>query len=147
MRNGFPIFECDVVTAFMHADETGDVWTDPPVGYARDDLVWLHRKCVNGRRIASRNFQELLAPKLIERGFTTLASHPSVFIHVQKRIYIVIHVDDFHVAGPEKEIREFFAAFEDDVLIKLSDPVYPGQETNFLGRKKLYDHDGITTLP
>ena len=55
--------------------------------------------CLYGTCDVAFNWQQTLASHLIENGFVHGVGHPSVFHHVEKSIWTLVHEDDYCSAG------------------------------------------------
>ena len=125
-RKRFPIRYVDVTTAFLHAPEHEHVFTAPPAGYEREGFCWKLQRKVNGRRSGSRDYTEWFAGLLVQRGFERGVLDPCLFVHREKQLVYVMHVDDILTTGPAEANDAMLEDLGKHVLLKISEPLDEG---------------------
>ncbi|CAK0788952.1 unnamed protein product [Prorocentrum cordatum] len=95
----------DISNAFFHSEMDDDVCVVPPSGEEEPNVVWQLRKALHGTRRASKLFQHKVIATLTDQGFIRMSATVTVFYHVQKGIYIVVHGDDFMAVGTHDDLR------------------------------------------
>lgn len=92
----------DVSRAYFYAKCTRCMYVEIPTEdpEAHPDYLGRLRLCLHGTRGAALNWQQTLADHLVEHGFLRGVGHPSVFHHPQRKIWTLVHRDDYCSAGP-----------------------------------------------
>jgi hypothetical protein len=96
------IKQWDVKNAFVHADIDTDLYIEQPIGFINQKhpkKVCKLNKALYGLKQSSRLWAEHLTSNLKKLGFKQI--DPVVFKH--EDIYILTHVDDLLVIGPNKD--------------------------------------------
>ena len=95
------IMICDVRRAYFYAKATRNLYIELPkedeLGSA-DQLGRLNLS-LYGTRDAAKNWQEHLSRHLCSIGFARGTGHTSVFHHTEKKLLVLVHGDDYVVAG------------------------------------------------
>ena len=101
----------DVSRAYFYARSTRCMYIEiPPEDLkAHPDYLGRLRLCLYGTRDAALNWQKTLAEHLVENGFVRGVGHPSVFHHPKRKIWTLVHGDDYCSAGSTKSIKELDA--------------------------------------
>ena len=121
----------DVSSAFLHAwvAEGRVIIIRLPAGYRGADgeeCFWMLRRMLYGLRDAPAAWQDMLAEILVEQGFVRGRYEPSIYMHPTKQLTSVVHVDDFHLTGPDEEMLKLMAVLEKVLVIKHQGPFGPG---------------------
>ena len=87
----------DVSRAYFYAKCSRVIYIELPKEdpEAHPDYLGRLRLCLYGTRDAALTWQQTLSDHLIECGFVRGVGHPSVFHHVQKKIWTLVHGDDY----------------------------------------------------
>ena len=93
----------DVKSAFLYGAARRKIYielpsADPEAGGSK---VGVLHKALYGTRDAPQVWQHEVRRTLTELGFRQSIIQPSVYIHDQKGLYLVVHVDDFLIAGDQ----------------------------------------------
>ena len=95
------IMICDVRRAYFYAKVTRDLYIELPDEdeHATPGQLGKLNLSLYGTRDAAKNWQEHLSRHLISIGFVRGVGHTSVFHHPQKNLMVLVHGDDYVVAG------------------------------------------------
>jgi hypothetical protein len=116
---GWPIHQCDVVSAFLNGDLEEKVFLNFPEGFevvlsafpaentigydpSRDQVLEV-LKSLYGLKQSPRQWAKKLKEAFSSLGFTQLQSDNTLFIHYQRKLIICTYVDDFLITGPSFE--------------------------------------------
>jgi len=100
----------DVHTAFLHASMEEPVLVRAPEearASPESPKWWLPRKALYGYRRAPRLWADHLAAILQDLGMLRLRSDPSVFVTTDRRVRLLVHVDDLAISGPQDRVTGF----------------------------------------
>ena len=75
----FDVRQFDVSSAYLHGDIDGEVYMEPPPGYASADTVWILLKGLYGLKQAGRIWHEWLKADMNELGYTQCSRDHAVF--------------------------------------------------------------------
>jgi hypothetical protein len=123
--NKRPMIYCDVSVAFLHTPEEYWILTKPTEGFADPEDCWQLFRKVNGRRDASKGFQDWLTPRTGKLGLRQLKTAPTCFVHDELKVMWNIHVDDFCCIGPKVNIIKLLKELSKTVLLKISETMRP----------------------
>ena len=92
----------DVSRAYFYAKCTRCLCVELPAEdpEAHPDFLGRLRLCLYGTRDAAFNWQQTLADHLVSCGFVRGVGRPSVLHHVEKKIWTLVHGDDYCSVGP-----------------------------------------------
>ena len=62
-------------------------------------MIWRLLKVFNGRRTGAQMWTDWLAERLIDIGFERYAPVPYFFRHMERGLFMDVHMDDFHGVG------------------------------------------------
>ena len=68
--------------------------------------MWMLKRMLYGLRDAPAAWQDMLAEILTEPGFVRGTYDPSIYMHPSKQMTMVVHVDNFHLTGPDDEMMQ-----------------------------------------
>ena len=115
VRYDWPLYQMDVVTAFLNGDLEEDIYMSPPEGTNTPiGYVWKLKKAIYGLKQASRMWHKKIADFLKDLDFKSTYSEPCLF-H-KDGVIILIYVDDLVLTGynikgidtlKEKLLKEF----------------------------------------
>ena len=96
----------DVSRAYFYARSTRCLYIEVPAEdpEAHPDLLGRLRLSLYGTRDAALNWQQTLSEHLVENGFVRGVGHPSVFHHPKRKIWTLVHGDDYCIAGPAESL-------------------------------------------
>ncbi|EQD35260.1 Reverse transcriptase, RNA-dependent DNA polymerase domain protein, partial [mine drainage metagenome] len=118
-----------VSTAYLHSEIDKDIYVKPPPELEQSGKVWLLKRSLYGLKQSGRNWYLHLSSLLKKCGLTQSDADPGLFFNLEKRIYVLIYVDDILVIAPsDEEMRNLFAELAKALKIKDLGPV-----TRFLG--------------
>lgn len=105
-RENLVAYVMDVVTAFLQAPVTEDIYVRQPQGYEKrgpngETLVCKLKKSLYGLKQAPRNWNQELDKTLREFGLEPSAGDPCLYVRRDERglLIVVVYVDDLIVAG------------------------------------------------
>ena len=126
----------DVSRAYFYAKCTRCMYVEIPTEdpEAHPDYLGRLRLCLYGTRDAALNWQQTLADHLVENGFLRGVGHPSVFHHPQRKIWTLVHGDDYCSAGPVASLDWMQSILEKRYEIKTQ---RIGEGVDHKGAKKL----------
>jgi hypothetical protein len=138
----------DVKCAFLYGFIKRDLYVELPPEDPRhgEGVVGKLVKSMYGTRDAPQIWQETVELKLASIGFTASALHPAIYMHFDKEIRVVVHVDDFLCKGSRKHLKwlhdELAKAYDLKVKVIGNDHDLD-KEGTFLGRLIRWTSDGI----
>ena len=113
-----------------------------------EDVVWLMKKTIYGRRPAMQRWVDHLAAKLAEAGLERSAAHPSLFRSVSRGILLDAHADDFHGSAPDAATAEgFLAELGGLIVLETSVHARDGAEYEHLRRHRRHFLDHAVLRP
>ena len=91
----------DVKSAFLYGPARRKIYIELPSAdpEAGGDKVGVLYKALYGTRDAPQIRQHEVRKTLKELGFRQSVTQPSVYVHDQNGIYLVVHVDDFLISS------------------------------------------------
>ena len=101
----------------------------------------------HGFRDAPAAWQDMLAEILVEQGFVRGRYEPSIYMHPTKQLTLVVHVDDFHLTGPDEEMLKLMAVLEKVLVIKHQGPFGPGDSYTFLRATRYVTKEAVHVVP
>ena len=147
VRRQWPTLIADALRAFYHASETEEVYVDPPWEWLQEQpdqtVKWQLLKQLPGRRKAAQAWVEFVAEVLLRRGFTRCVSMPCFFMHVETKVCLEVHMDDFHVTGPWEVAANTMEALKDEIDLKIQGPFGPGSKYQHLKRRRTRTDEGM----
>ena len=108
------MFQYDVIQAFLNASMEEEVYTELPVGWElppgldpEDDYVLLLHKALYGHRNAPYLWNKEIDSTLVQAGYTSSNADACLYYRnlQDSRTYILLHVDDFIIAGNDTSER------------------------------------------
>ena len=88
----------DAKRAFLHANALTETYVEPP--HLRDtERCWLLKKCMYGTLLAAAGRQHLVQKVGTDVGQLSSSNCPCSFGHSTRDLDMVVHGDDFIVAG------------------------------------------------
>ena len=145
VQNGWDIYRWDAKAAFLQAHLEERIYMEQPSGFKDgSNQVILLQKSIYGLKQAAHMWNECFTKHLFNCGWVSLRSHPCVFILIEGKNSLMgaLHVDDFHVTGNSKELREkAFAA-----ICARYEMVDEGKTTSILAQRFTQYPDGSAKL-
>ena len=131
----------DFKRAFLYGDCERDVYIKVPAedpNCVEGKHVGKLRKAMYGTRDAPAVWQKLVRRTLVALGFCPSTTCACVYVHHERRIRIVAHVDDFLCTGPKVELLKLRDQLQKDFEVD-GDLLGPGpdevRDAKFLGRR------------
>ena len=139
----------DVSVAFYHATLDELLHIIPPRGEEEDGYVWQLRRALYGTRRASFLFQQYVMDTMQEAGFVRPGVACQVFWHAERRIFVVVHGDDFLAAARPQDAEWLDETLDKKLMIKrgprIGSPKHGGVDSgHFLKRKIGWTAEGFT---
>ena len=137
----------DIKSAFLYGEAVRNVYIELP---HRDpesgkNVVGKLVKAMYGTRDAPKIWFNTVKRFMAKLGFRTSRVQPSLFIHDQKKLKLMVHVDDFLVTGPESGCEwlhsELKKLFELSCLMLGDDKI---SEAKYLNRVVQWGVKGIS---
>ena len=97
----------NVRRAYFQAKATREFYVELPKEDSecgRGDKVGRLRLCLYGTRDAALNWQETLSERLVNIGYKRGGGFPSVFAHLEKDLWTLVHGDDYFSAGLKESL-------------------------------------------
>ena len=115
--HGWPLYQLDVVTAFLHPKIKETVYVEQPHGFGDGtDRVCKLLKALYGLRQSPREWEHHVKARMAECGYHALRTDPAVLVRrggvaagpagagiAQVTTIVLIYVDDFIVTGPDAD--------------------------------------------
>jgi hypothetical protein len=108
LSRGWNFYTGDISTAFLHAalEEGGRIIVRPPDDM-QDELgpiAWRLKKAMYGLRTAPRTWQDHFADIVTSQlGLRRSKVDPNLYFHPEKKMYLIVHVDDILIACKDKK--------------------------------------------
>ena len=99
----------DVSRAYFYAKQKRIIYIELPKedGDAKVDEIGRLELCLYGTRDAAKGWQDRLSEHLVSIGFRRGKAYPSVFVHVGRKIRLLVHGDDYMLSGFEEDLTWF----------------------------------------
>ena len=78
-----------------------------------------------------------------KNGFKRMKSDPNLYVHTEKRLYVLVYVDDLMFFGNKKHVEQCVSDLRKDLLLKVTGTLEEGSEGSFLGRRILRNAEGF----
>ena len=101
----------DVKCAFLYGEARRRIYIEPPTQDERSHsgkYVGILRKAMYGCRDSPMIWNEHVRGTMTEAGMEASLTQPSMYFNKERRLLVVVHVDDFLCAGPKKELEWLF---------------------------------------
>lgn len=142
--NNRKLMTLDVKSAFLYGAARRKIYIELPSAdpQAGGSKVGLLRKALYGTRDAPQIWQHEVRKTLKQMGFRQSTLQPSVYVHDEMEIMLVVHVDDFLVAASQEALdwvyNEMSKVYELKKTVVSSCPE-DAHETSYLNRKIRWD--------
>ena len=110
----YRLHQIDIKTAFLHGELDEEIWMIPPPGIGLAGKVLRLQKALYGLKQAPLKWFEKLSSVLNQKGFSNSHFDPCLFLHHEKRTFILVYVEDITLTGTRNE-------FFDEVLQHLKE--------------------------
>ncbi len=130
----------DVKDAFLTVDQVEKVLVKVPSwvhNVMQAPTFWLLKKCLPGQRNAAMRWSDKFRSVSEQYGFESFPGMPTIFRHVNKDLYMTIHVDDILQVGSESDIQWYDETFRKIFTMKNSETcsIATGGEINYLKKR------------
>ena len=99
----------DIKNAFTESQLKEDIYLSPPEGVdVKKGKVLKALRSLYGLKQASRDWSLLLKAFLIEIGFTQSLADPCLSVHSERRIWLLVYVDDIPAAAQRQTELDWF---------------------------------------
>jgi hypothetical protein len=99
----------DIKNAFTEAVLKELILLQPPPGVkTKKGHVLRALKSLYGLKQAGRNWNQLLRGHLLKHGFTQSQADPCLYVHLERKIWVLTYVDDIPAAGSNKQLDWFY---------------------------------------
>ena len=136
-NNGWTVRTGDISTAFLHAAAaTTDLYMYPPKEFynPEDNIIWKLNKAIYGLRSSPKAWQNHLAEVLQQLGLQRSSAEPNIFMTTNRDCFVLVYVDDLLFLGEEQTINKLFTAIQQQLLLRPTGTLTPGNTVSFLGR-------------
>ena len=147
---GRKLMTLDFKSAFLYGTARRKIYIELPSAdpLSGGNVVGVLKKALYGTRDAPQIWQHHLRGTLLQAGFRQSMLQPSVYVHDDREIMMVIHVDDFLVAGTHESLawvhHQLNRVYELKKQVISSDPV-DGHATSYLNRQLVWDvHNSLS---
>ena len=110
----------DVRRAYFYAKQQRNLFINLPkedIEAGPDDIGQL-LLCLYGTRDAAKEWQKTLTRHLLSIGFSPGKGHPSVFVHKERDIRVLVHGDDYFSSGLSNDLSWLQSKLEEIFEIK-----------------------------
>ena len=130
----------DVKDAFLTVDQVEKVLVKVPSwvhNVMQAPTFWLLKKCLPGQRNAAMRWSDKFRSISEQYGFESFPGMPTIFRHVNKDLYMTIHVDDILLVGSESDIQWYDETFRQIFTMKNSETcsIATGGKINYLKKR------------
>ena len=133
LRKGWPIWEGDLTTAFLHAELEPDeqIYVRPPVE-VQQGKVWKLKKALYGMRISPRVFQRWLQKQFQKIDFKGTRACPMTFWRQKDESMMLAHADNIRLTAEPSIGYDIMMQLSNMMKVNWEEPL--GTEwQNFLG--------------
>ena len=112
-RHGWPVYQLDIKTAFLHGDIDTDVYMRQPPGFVDGTNLVCHlTKCLYGLRQAPRAWYEKLSALLTSLGLEACAADASLWIgkNTPYPLFLATVVDDVALTSSNSDFAKSISA-------------------------------------
>ena len=134
-NNGWIGITGDISTAFLHAAAaTADLYMYPPKEFynPEDNIVWKLLKAIYGLRSSPKAWQKHLSEVLQQIGLHRSTAEPNIYMTANRNCFV--YVDDLMFLGEENIVNKIFEAIRQQLLLRPTGTLSPGNTVAFLGR-------------
>lgn len=98
-------------------------------GLNQGQFLWVLRRQLYGMCEALSAWQDHVVALLSDFGFERGVAGPTLFFNRDTEVVIDLHVDDFHVTGPQLAMDDLSSELDKHLLIKVAN--FPGIESEY----------------
>ena len=121
LQNIDKVRSLDIAAAFLQADVLKrDIFVEPPKDIKEEGVVWKLRKPLYGLNDAGRRFWLRVKKLLKENGYESIKGDEAFYVKRKQGVFagmLLLHVDDFLMAGSESFVKETTDMFESNLEI------------------------------
>ena len=135
----------DAKRAPLHADALTETYVKPP--HLRDtERCWLLKKCMYGTFLAAAGWQHLVQKVGTDSGLLSSSICPCAFGHSTQDVGMVVHGDDFIVAGDGDDLDWLSQKLNEKLELVQKARLGPGYDSDatVLNRCVTYSDPGLT---
>ena len=136
-NNGWIGITGDISTTFLHAAAaTADLYMYPPKEFynPEDNIVWKLLKAIYGLRSSPKAWQKHLSEVLQQIGLHRSTAEPNIYMTTTRNCFVLAYVDDLLFLGEEETVNKIFKAIQQQLLLRPTGTLSPGNTVAFLGR-------------
>ena len=138
----------DISKAYLHAEVlSDDIYVELPREMMLPNMCGRLRRALYGTRQAARAWEEEYTRTLMEVGFKRGRCNPCMFYHRERDVRVLVHGDDFTVAGSERELHFIAEVFRSKYKTKVRGIIGPDahdmKAITILNRIVEWTDDGI----
>ena len=137
----------DIKKAHLHAPIEGNVYVDLPPERRVPGKCAKLKYTLYGMRQAARNWENEYSKTLKDAGFEIGKANGSTFYHRARGVRVVVHGDDFVIAGQEKDLWWTEGVLRKKYPLKMRGILGPGpediKEATVLNRCVRWRNDGV----
>ena len=147
VATGKKIMLVDIGKAHLYAPVEGEVYVDLPPEKHQDGKCAKLKYTLYGMRAAASNWEKEYSGTLEEIGFRVGRASTCTFWHPEWKVSIVVHGDDFVMAGSEEKLRKVESALRNKYPVKMRGLLGPDakddKEAEILNRKVFWTEGRI----
>ena len=135
-NNGWIGITGDISTAFLPAAATADLYMYPPKEFynPEDNIVWKLLKAIYGLRSSPKAWQKHLSEVLQQIGLHRSTAEPNIYMTTTRNCFVLAYVDDLLFLGEEETVNKIFKAIQQQLPLRPTGTLSPGNTVAFLGR-------------
>ena len=136
-NNGWTVRTGDISVAFLHAAAaTSDLYMYPPKEFynPEDKIIWKLNKAIYGLRSSPKAWQNHLAEVLQQLGLRRSTAEPNIYMTATRDCFVLVYVDDLLFLGEDNIVNKLFVAIQQQLLLRPTGTLTPGNTVAFLGR-------------
>ena len=99
-----------------------------------DKIIWKLNKAIYGLRSSPKAWQNHLAQVLKQLGLQRSAAEPNIYFTSTRDCFVLVYVDDLLFLGEEQVTNQLFTAIQQQLLLRPTGTLTPGNTVSFLGR-------------
>ena len=140
LNNGWTVRTGDISVAFLHAAAAkaskADLYMYPPKEFynPEDKIIWKLNKAIYGLRSSPKAWQNHLAEVLQQLGLQRSTAEPNIYMTTSRDCFVLVYVDDLLFLGEEQTTNRLFTAIQQQLLLRPTGTLTPGNTVSFLGR-------------
>ncbi|KAK8951018.1 hypothetical protein KSP39_PZI003140 [Platanthera zijinensis] len=117
IHHQFPIFQMDVMSAFLNGEISEEIYVRQPPGFeikGKEDKVFRLHKALYGLKQAPRAWNTKIDTNLLENGFAKTVSEPGMYIKRDQNgdvLIVCLYVDDLLITGSNLDKINSFRSY------------------------------------